>query len=406
MAANLLARGPLQELPHLAPLEARCRRSSFIKEVMEQVKRDMESNEALKKDWQKVQESSKKVEEHATQVGGAFSSASSKTSDILDEWKRKAAESQDKVAQQFQSASEQNESVKKAQEALRDASAGSQVLFAKTKGAFNGLVDSASGMFGKLGEDKTERTKQWKAARDAAQAHKDAADEATAGSTEAAGESAHTSTANMAEPADQLVVSQERTSSWDRFGAGLRDMPFLNSVFENPLFDQLFGESEIAASIREMKTIDYYFELEEFAEDVEHVVAPHIIKSYLEGDQDALQMHCGEAAFAAVNASIKSRKQQKMTLDTHILAGPKDVELKGAKLMEQGAPCFIWTFNMQQVNCLRDRHGEIIEGAVDDIRTVCYALAVTRHPEVESTPELEYPWQVSEMAILWNQPCF
>merc|ERR1719162_1495760 len=55
-----------------------------------------------------------------------------------------------------------------------------------------------------------------------------------------------------------------------------------------------------------------------------------------------------------------------MTLDTHILAGPKDVELKGAKLMEQGAPCFIWTFNMQQVNCLRDRDGEIIEGANKD----------------------------------------
>ena len=83
---------------------------------------------------------------------------------------------------------------------------------------------------------------------------------------------------------------------------------------------------------------------------------------------------------------------------------PTEVELKGAKLKEQGAPCFIWTLNVQQVNCLRDSEGEIIEGAVDDIRTACYAMAITRHPELDKL-NLEYPWQVSELANLWNQPC-
>ncbi|OLP96546.1 putative mitochondrial import inner membrane translocase subunit tim-44 [Symbiodinium microadriaticum] len=151
--------------------------------------------------------------------------------------------------------------------------------------------------------------------------------------------------------------------------------------------------------------LDYSFRLEEFAEDMEYIVAPHIIRSYLEGDQDALEKHCGDAAFAAVNAGIKERIKLKMSLDTTILAGPREIELKGAKLMEQGAPCFIWTFNMQQVNCLRDAEGEIVEGAVDDIRTVCYAMAVTRNPKLEEL-DLEYPWQVSELAILWNQPCF
>mmetsp|Transcript_119212 Transcript_119212/g.370406 ORF Transcript_119212/g.370406 Transcript_119212/m.370406 type:complete len:183 (-) Transcript_119212:105-653(-) len=182
-------------------------------------------------------------------------------------------------------------------------------------------------------------------------------------------------------------------------------MPFLSSVFENPLFDQLFGESEIAASIREMKEMDYRFQLEEFAEEVEYVVAPHIITNYLHGHQETLQKHCGEAAFAAVNASIKARIQQKLTLDTSILSGPNEVELKGAKLMEKGPPCFIWTFNTQQVNCLRDKDGEIVEGAVDDIRTVHYAMAVTRHPDLEEM-DLEYPWQVSELAILGNVPCW
>merc|ERR1719454_10757 len=103
-----------------------------------------------------------------------------------------------------------------------------------------------------------------------------------------------------------LVVSKEKTSSWDRFGAGLRDMPFLSNVFDNPLFDRLFGESEIAASIREMKEIDPSFFLEDFAEEIEYVVAPHIVQNFLDGKAEPLELHCGEAAFAAVNASIKA----------------------------------------------------------------------------------------------------
>jgi len=263
------------------------------------------------------------------------------------------------------------------------------------------------------------KTKQWKegraamsaAAKEAAdkeEAAKAAAtDKATSATAEGAAAGKEEEAAKpAAEPESALVVSEARGSSWDRFGAGLRDMPFLSSVFENPLFDRLFGESEIAASIREMKEMDYNFHLEEFAEDMEYLVAPHIIRTYLEGNQEALEKHCGEAAFVSVNASIKARKLQKLTLDPAILAGPKEMQLVSAKLNDKGPPSFIWTFQMQQVNCLRDANEEVIEGAVDDIRMVCYAMAVNRHPNIEKELDLEYPWQISELAILWNQPCF
>eukprot|EP00812_Abedinium_dasypus_P006889 NODE_1873_length_1045_cov_299.013131.p2 GENE.NODE_1873_length_1045_cov_299.013131~~NODE_1873_length_1045_cov_299.013131.p2 ORF type:complete len:154 (+),score=52.33 NODE_1873_length_1045_cov_299.013131:31-462(+) len=138
------------------------------------------------------------------------------------------------------------------------------------------------------------------------------------------------------------------------------------------------------------------------AEDIEYVVAPHIVKTYLEGDTDALENHCGEVALAAVTASIKARQEQKLTLDCNILAGPKEVELKTAMIMPKGPPTFVWTFNTQQINCLRDKDDKIIEGAVDDIRTVFYAMAVTKHPQLD-TEGLEYPWQVSELAIIGNQ---
>lgn len=399
------------------------RRSSFIKQVMEQVKKDMEADEKLKKDWQKVADTSEKVRQKSEVAGGRMEdfghnvkSASSKTSEILSNMRKSMQEQSETMKERVAQANEESETMKKATDFAKTAgeatSKHSNAAFSGVKSAFSGVIDSTSQAFAYFGDEhkKGEKVKAWKAARDAATAAEEAQAEATAKAAEASGAEGEKaeSSSQAPEPETAMVLSKAHSSSWERFGGGLRDSPFLASAFE--LGDRMFGESEIAASIREMKETDPTFFLEEFAEEMEYVVTPHIIKSYLEGDTKALQAHLGEVAFLSVNAGIKERKRQKLELDTAILAGPQEIELKGAKLMETGPPCFIWTFNMQQVNCLRDKDGEIIEGAVDDIRTVCYAMAVTKHPALDDPEKkvasLEYPWQISELAILWNQPCF
>lgn len=386
---------------------------------MDQVKKDMEADKNLRKDWDKVQESSGRLRETSSRhfeklpdLGDRVKSVSENTSATLRAWKDRASHGVGQTSSRLSQATEQSEGLRKAMAYLRQASetgaAGSKASLEQAKGLFSSVIDKTHQAVSYLGdEEKAERLKQWKAAQDAAhraaEERKQAA-EGNATAAEGGGEAgAQASPPPPEEAGDALVVSKASDSSWDRFHSGLRDMPFLSSVFDNPLVDRMFGESEIAASIREMKDMDRSFRMEDFAEDIEYVVAPHVVHKFLEGDGEALEKHCGEAAFAAVNASIKARKDQKMSLDKHILAGPKDVELKGAKLMDKGAPCFIWTFNTQQVNCLRDREGEIIEGAVDDIRTVYYAMAVTRHPEMGGL-DLEYPWMISELAIVGNQP--
>lgn len=409
--------------------------NSFIKQVMDQVKRDMENDPKMKKDWENVQKKSQDLssksavhQERFDEFGNRLKDMTFKTSEVLSSWKDRAGEAKSQFSQKTTKLTEENESLgqfagfmKKRYEAGAEVS---RSALGKTKGVFGNVMDSTSRTLNWVGgeDDKNQKLKEWRAA----QAHRDylreeqekkAAEAAEAqakaeGKAEDATDKASGSESTKAEAQqtpeapmdDALVVSTRGNSSWDRFGAGLRDMPFLSNVFDNPLFDRMFGESEIAASIREMKDIDPCFYLEDFAEEIEYVVTPRIIQTYLDGDSDCLHLHCGEAAFAAVNASIKARKDAQMTLDTKILAGPKEVELKGAQRMENGPPCFIWTFNTQQVNCLRDKSGEIIEGAVDDIRTVYYAMAVTRHPDLEKT--LEFPWQVSELAIVGNQPCW
>lgn len=202
---------------------------------------------------------------------------------------------------------------------------------------------------------------------------------------------------------DSLVVSHE--SAWDRFGTKLKDMPFLHNFYANPVLGKLLGETETAAALRKMKQLDSSFRLPELVELMEHVVAPHLVQAFLRGEAQTLQLHCGESAFAAVATSIKEREAMKLELDPSILI-LKDVDLRGARSVDSdGPPWFIFTFCAQQINCLRDRSGKVVSGAVDDIREVMYSVALCKHP----TPDvegLEYPWQVKELAIVGNAPSY
>ncbi|ETW33219.1 hypothetical protein PFTANZ_06063 [Plasmodium falciparum Tanzania (2000708)] len=198
----------------------------------------------------------------------------------------------------------------------------------------------------------------------------------------------------------ELILAQE--SAWDKFGSKLKDMPFLNNFFENPILGKLFGETELAAALREMKMIDKNFKLSELMYLFEYVISKHIVESYLIGDEETLRLHCGSSAFNSLNASITEKKKKKVFLDTNVLIY-KNHELKGAQRMEESSPWFIFTFHTQQINCLKNKNDEIIEGKIDDIREVVYTIALSKHPEPEKEGLL-YPYIVREFAIIGNTP--
>merc|ERR1719262_266782 len=122
------------------------------------------------------------------------------------------------------------------------------------------------------GEEKASQLKSWKANRDAAASAEAAMEKQKEERAKAAERGEEVPSEAEMGPGDAVVVSKSANSSWDRFGAGLSDMPLLSSVFDNPLFERMFGESEIAASIREMKEIDPQFNLADFQEEMEEVV--------------------------------------------------------------------------------------------------------------------------------------
>lgn len=418
--------------------------SSFIKRVMEQVKQDMDKNEGLRKareDFEKsgasdardkLREQARAQEVKLRQWKETMSTHADTTKGMFVKMREQADREKEKMrermaaAQADPKADESSSSPADANPYVEQARSLSAQGIQFIRSATSSLTGALSAGGGRMldatkaslmllhPKEGQTRHEAWKAERDRQREEREAREkEAADKATDAQGAQEGAASTPEPEPVANTSASAiviRKTSTWDRFGANLRDMPFLSSVYDNPLFDRMFAETELAQSLREMKEIDPYFSLADFADQIEHVIAPHVVKSFLAGDREALQRQCAGPAFAAVDSSMKEREKQKCYLDSDILMGPCEVELKGARSLDSTAPSFIWTFQCQQINCLRDSKDEVIEGAVDDIRTVYYAMAITRHPAIDEDPEealnLEYPWQVSELAIVGNQQCW
>lgn len=157
------------------------------------------------------------------------------------------------------------------------------------------------------------------------------------------------------------------------------DNPIIN-MFRN-VYDRFFAENEMAMVVREIREEDNNFRISEFLSRVETEMVPGILGAYLEGNRDGLKKLCTEEAYAMLNASIRERETEGIVMDTNIL-DVSDVELTAGKLLED-SPVLIVSFSTQQINCLRDKGGNIVEGREDDIRAVYYAWALAKEAEYE-----------------------
>lgn len=82
-----------------------------------------------------------------------------------------------------------------------------------------------------------------------------------------------------------------------------------------------------------------------------------------------------------LNAPILERETANVTEDPNNLV-VNDVELFSAKFLED-APVLIVSFSLQQINCIRNRGGDVVEGAEDDIRAYYYLMAFVREFQLE-----------------------
>lgn len=135
---------------------------------------------------------------------------------------------------------------------------------------------------------------------------------------------------------------------------------------QNPLvytlsgvWDNIAGETEEGMTTAAIRKLDPHFDKEEWADVVKQELAPAVIGAHLRGDAKALKPLCGEAVYSKLAADIRARKSDGISFDTNIL--DIDENQIVMKLLDDKAPIIVVVYMVQQINCIRNKKGEIIE---------------------------------------------
>ena len=70
-------------------------------------------------------------------------------------------------------------------------------------------------------------------------------------------------------------------------------------------------------------------------------------------------------------------------------------------ILNKGSPIILYHFMCQQINCVRNSEGEVVEGAIDDIRGNSYIAAFQREFD-DTTGTLK--WRIVDFMLNGSQP--
>jgi import inner membrane translocase subunit TIM44 len=165
-------------------------------------------------------------------------------------------------------------------------------------------------------------------------------------------------------------------------------------------YDAVFAETEEGQAIKELRRLDRDFVLEDWLQECEDDFAPDMLQAYLTGDESLMKGLCGDTAKAMVSAFIAERKKNGFVVNPTIL-DIGETNLLAARVFEKAPPIMVVQFQAQQIHCVTDKHGEVVEGNEDAITNNFYVLAMQRDWDEE---ENELRWKIVEFMILGSVP--
>ncbi|CAG8439460.1 6792_t:CDS:10 [Acaulospora morrowiae] len=155
-----------------------------------------------------------------------------------------------------------------------------------------------------------------------------------------------------------------------------------------------FEENETAQAISQLKLIDPRFNVEDFLREAREYIVPEIMEAYLKGDTETLKKWCSEATYTVLTHGIDD---QKGLLNDSKILDIRNVELFAARVLENGLPVLIISFNTQEVIVFRDKITQkIMYGRDDQIDQVTYACVITK--QEDSADPFTNGWRIIEMA--------
>lgn len=159
------------------------------------------------------------------------------------------------------------------------------------------------------------------------------------------------------------------------------------------IMGNMFSKTELSETLTEICRIDPQFDQKDFLRDCETDIIPNVLEAMVRGDLDVLRDWCFESTYNVIATPIAQAQKAGYYLDSKIL-DIENVDLAMGKVMEQG-PVLIITFQTQQIMCVRDRAGAIVEGDAQKIMRVNYVWVLCRDP-AELNPKAA--WRLMELS--------
>uniref|UniRef100_A0A182RM84 Mitochondrial import inner membrane translocase subunit TIM44 n=1 Tax=Anopheles funestus TaxID=62324 RepID=A0A182RM84_ANOFN len=159
------------------------------------------------------------------------------------------------------------------------------------------------------------------------------------------------------------------------------------------IMGNLFSKTELSETLTEICKIDPNFDQKQFLRDCENDIIPNVLESIVRGDLAVLRDWCFESTYNIIATPISMAQKAGYRLDSKIL-DIENVDLAMGKVMEQG-PVLIVTFQTQQIMCVRDGKGAVIEGDPEKVMRCHHVWVLCRDPN-ELDPKAA--WRLMEMS--------
>ena len=170
--------------------------------------------------------------------------------------------------------------------------------------------------------------------------------------------------------------------------------------------DGLTGDTEEGLAIGHIRKYDPDFEKETWASEMENGLCLDLVTAHLDGNIDHLKEYLGEAVLNKLNEDIKARKKDNKYIDPNVLDF-REVDVK-IKDMEGLGPVVALTYQVQQINVVRNKEGKIVEGDENDIRARFYVVAFKLEIEEgeEGEGDMVALWKCIDYGYMGNEPWY
>jgi import inner membrane translocase subunit TIM44 len=205
---------------------------------------------------------------------------------------------------------------------------------------------------------------------------------------------ATSSAAAAAAAASEPVVQRGRDAAADlRERWETSDSPLVHRIQDAT--DAVFVEESLAArTLAAIRAAQPDFDMHGLVALVRRDIPP-ILKAYLSADVAALRAAgIAPELLERLSAMMATWRADGQVMDNTIL-DLSELEVLETKMVGDH-PMVVFQFQIQQINCIRDAKGVVVDGAADDIQSVYYAWAVEQLPATVTAPAT---WRLRDMMV-------